>query len=74
MVFKDVFDLSFNGSKQDRVCSVTLRLFGVDVDIALYGYINDVIFPVMIVPSLRGIFMQSLFLGVFIGRLKDGGK
>lgn len=74
MKFSDVFDISVSGNKQERVCSITLRLFGIDIDLALYGYLDNMVFPLMLVPSLRGIFAQSLFLAVFVGRLKDGGK
>lgn len=50
---------------------VSIRVLGVDLDIALYGYLNDWVFPIMIVPTLRGIFIQCLFLSVFLGRIKE---
>lgn len=68
---KDVFDVDWNGSRKERTCNLTLRLFGIDFDVALYGFLDNWVFPFMFVPTLRGFFLQSLFVAVFIGRLKD---
>lgn len=71
MTIKDIFDINGRVNKQDRIANLTLRLFGLDFDIALYGFLNDWVFPVMIVPGLRGLFVQSLFVAVYVGRLKE---
>lgn len=71
MKLTDFFDINGKIDKRGRVANLTLRLFGLDFDIAVYGYLNDMVFPFMIVPGLRGLFVQSLFVAVFIGRLKE---
>ena len=71
MKITDVFDLSFYSNKEERAFNVTLRIFGIDIDISLYGFLDSWIFPILVVPSLRGMFFQSLFLGIFVGRLKE---
>lgn len=71
MKFSDIFDISVYGNKAERAFNITLRIFGLDIDVSLYGYLDSWIFPLLLVPSLRGMFAQSLFLGIFIGRLKE---
>ena len=46
-------------------------MIGIDVDIALYGWINDWHFPFLFVPTLRGLAVQVLFISVFLGRIRE---
>lgn len=50
---------------------MTIRILGVDIDLALYGWINDWHFPFLFVPTLRGLVVQVIFLSVFLGRIKE---
>ena len=70
----NLFGLSLAADTRERTLNASIRVFGLDLDIALYGYLNDWVAPIMIVPSLRGLFVQCLFLSVFIGRLKEVAK
>lgn len=70
MKLTDIINITGTASKTDRAVEGTVRI-GLDFSIALFGYLNDWFFPIMIRPSLRGIYVQVLFLGVFIGRLRE---
>jgi hypothetical protein len=64
----------FYSEPSDRTAGATLRLLGIDLDVAVYGFINDWYFPLMFVPSTCGIFLQILGLSLFIGRVPNGAK
>jgi len=68
---KDLFDIDGSLNKPNRTISLRLRLFGIDVEFSLMGYLDDMVFPFMFLPSLRGFAFQTLFVGLFIGRYQD---
>lgn len=73
MKLTDILDFTADASKEERTLDLTLRV-GLDFSVAAYGFLNDWVFPFMFVPSLRGIYLQVLGLGLFIGRFKETAK
>ena len=71
MKFKDFFDISGTLNEASRTISLRIRIFGIDVEFSLMGYLDDMVFPFMFLPSLRGFAFQTLFVGIFIGRYQD---
>jgi len=71
MKFKDFFDIDGSLNKPNRTASLRIRLFGLDVEFSLMGFLDDMVFPFLFMPTLRGFAFQVLFVGLFIGRLQD---
>lgn len=65
-----LFGVDVYGNKRERTVGATIRILGLDVDVACYGSLDDWVFPFMFVPKLCGFFTQVLGLAVFVGRLK----
>lgn len=63
------FGANFEINAPERYLNIGFRAFGLDVDLAAYGWLNDMVFPFMFVPTLRGLFFQTLCLAAFVGRL-----
>lgn len=57
-------------NKADRTAGFSIRLFGLDIDLCFYGYIDDWLIPFAVMPSLRGIFVQLVCVSLFIGRIE----
>ena len=71
MKLKDFFDIDGTLNEASRTASLRLRLFGIDFELSAMGYLDDMVFPFMFLPSLRGFAFQTLFVGLFIGRYQD---
>lgn len=63
--FKGIAD-----SKQ-RTLGFVSRVFGIDISILMMGYINDWRLIELRIPANKGLFVQLLFIALFIGRLED---
>lgn len=53
----------------EKTAYVNVRAFGIDIDVAVYGYINDWVFPIMLIPKRWGYFVMVLGVSLFVGRL-----
>ena len=72
MTFKDFFDINGSINKPQRTLNVTVRLLGVDFDLALYGWVNDwSVITLLTPPQVLGVAVQVLGLALFVGRLLE---
>jgi len=71
MKFKDFFDIDGTLNEASRTASLRIRLFGIDVELSAMGYLDDMVFPFLFIPTLRGLVFQVLFIGLFLGRLRE---
>jgi len=69
MKFSDLFEIEGSLNEPNRTVALRLRLFGIDFEFSAMGYLDDMIFPFLFIPSLRGFAFQVLFLGLFVGRV-----
>jgi hypothetical protein len=74
LYFNNWFGFGINYTRIERTFNLSLRIFGIDFDFALYGYLTDWSFPFMFVPSKRGWFFKTLFFALFVGRLSQQSK
>lgn len=74
MKFTDVFDIEGSVNGPNRTAALRLRILGIDFELSLMGYLDDLVFPFLFIPTLRGFIFQVLFLGLFVGRTKEKPK
>jgi hypothetical protein len=65
------FGFESNVNRFERTASAVVRIFGLDIDVAAYGYLTDWCFPFMLVPMRWGVFTQVMGVSLFIGRLRN---
>lgn len=71
MKFKDFFDIEGSLNEPNRTASLRIRFFGIDFELSAMGFLDDMRFPFLFIPSLRGFIFQVLFIGLFVGRLEE---
>lgn len=71
MTLEDFFKFEVEASEADRMLQLYVRIFGLDIVLGLFGYLNDWRFPFQFMPKLRGFYLQVIFAGLFVGRLKE---
>lgn len=68
MTLGDLFAIHFNKSEADGITEIGFRFLGLDFIMGIMHRLEDWLFPFSFLPSKRGFYIQSCFLGGFIGR------